>query len=282
MKTEDLRAFAAEVAAIERRGQRRVNVALLGAIVAAGLVVVGSLVALRELEQKRAELQNNIANLQTNIAAAKATLSAKENEIQSKGREKAKIETRLENVQQTVSALEAFLMTVLDPRSIHRIGPGVDWDRLKAQIRNVKPGARQTAVFVAMLTAWKEVRNVDGGSSPSTGMDSPRFLNFALRSVGRGVESFDPSVPASTQLMHRFKQAPRPEPGDLMFYRTGPGCAGVGNPGCMYLGPGKSGGEGVCVGSPYSRGVLQVMDTADFPNGCAFLGYFAVPYDQER
>jgi hypothetical protein len=263
------------------------SVVLAGAVLAALLSVGSSRVA--ALEEKQGGLEASVKDANTRLKTAVTAEQVSKKAL-------AERETKLSETERAwraqQGAISTFLSATLDSEKVMRWGKAVDWDSVRASVASLPSGRRQTAVLIALMVTWRDVRYLDGGTTLAA-TDGQRFIDLVV--VHAGLPPTLPGKPgmppdsmgnqrASDALLKRFGQPdPKlsPEPGDLMFF-DGPSCRAPGSPCCMYLAKGKGTSPGICVGLPvaHPREAAQVIDSGNeqyFP--CKFRGYVRVPYE---
>lgn len=172
--------------------------------------------------------------------------------------------------------LTDFLIQLIKSSTVQSrtMNQDIDWEKLSAFMTDLPSGKRKTALFIALLTTWKEIPFELGTKNPATGFDSPSFLRYVINQVGISVEN-QPQQYLSTSLMSIFKKADKPLPGDMLFYE-----GEVGSFGLLYLCDCALDGSGLAIGTlqksaPLAVYEVQNINTSSFP----LIGYFRVNYE---
>ncbi len=288
----DLMQVVESTARIEERQRRRAFGVTVAVVVLAGLWLVLSVLAAGKLESQKSAAEQTLAGLRSERTKIEAELKTKQGEREEVAKALEKSQVALLETQAGFAAqqqaITGFLLEAMDSSEVKRIGPSVDWKAVQAEVSALKPGRRQSAVLIALLSTWKEVRYQSGGKTLEA-TDGQRFVDLVISKAGLPPTTVGDNERASVALMRRFHaQTSNPQPGDLMFFRSKGACRvdGGGNACCMYLAPGKPGGPGICVGLPImlSTRAAQVLDTGSRDDGivsqCEFIGYFHVPYEE--
>jgi hypothetical protein len=256
LQTEEqrFRGTLAEIAARDKRRRRNGLVLTIVVVAAAALWLAASVAQVRKLSSRAEELQIQVNNL---------------------GQVKNSLETRTKELSRTQEDLLDFLGGVASQEAIRLLDSGVDWPKTKAEIIAMPAGPRKSALLSAILLAWKAVPFSLSNKGLTQGLDSPHFINLILQRYGVVVKQ-RPGQRLSDAMMGEFQRVDQPLPGDLIFYRGNVGSFVV-----MYIGPGRSEGKGVAVGTLQTGEELRVLDTADINTPVyPFIGYFRVPYPQ--
>jgi cell wall-associated NlpC family hydrolase len=89
-----------------------------------------------------------------------------------------------------------------------------------------------------------------------------------------------PGQRVSDAMKNQFTLVSEAKPGDLLFYR-GAEKESIGNFVMMYIGPGKEGGHGICLGIYDTGKPIEVIDSYFFDKVSPpdhFLGYYRPDY----
>jgi len=180
--------------------------------------------------------------------------------------EKNDLSAQIAALQRSRGDLLDFLHGVSQRENLHFVDKNVsdeDWRAAVSTIEKLPPGQRKKTIYGAILLAWQNIPlNLKNTGVANGGVDSANFWRRVFRSVGIEIETHS-SERVSDAMKRLFSKTDSPLPGDLLFYQ-GAEKTSVGNFVMMYLGPGKNGGSGICLGTYDAGKPVEVIDAFYF------------------